>query len=181
MTDSPPEPAAAKPRAPRWMWLALIGSLAINLLGVGVVAGTFWQVRHARATSGGHLPIRLADFAETLTAERGAEIRDAIRAAQAAIMPLRQQVRQARREAIKVFSAEPFDKERFAAAHARVWAAALEVRQAYLRLLTDIGAKLSAEERQQFLKWREHHAPGGRRWRAEIPEKGSEAGIPTQQ
>jgi uncharacterized membrane protein len=164
------------------MWLVLIGSLAINLLGIGVVAGTFWQVRHARATSGGHLPGRLADFADTLTVERGAEIRDAVRAAQTAILPLRQQVREARREAVKAFSSEPFDKEKFAAAHARVWAAAFQVRQAYLRLLTEIGAKLTAEERQQFLNWRQHHAPPGRRWREETLEKGSKAaGIPTQQ
>jgi uncharacterized membrane protein len=177
MSDTAPVPAATKLRAPRWMWVVLISSLAVNLLGIGVIAGTFWQVRHARATSGGQLAGSLADFADTLPAERRAEIRDAIRAAQNAMAPLREQARQARREALAVFSSEPFDKEKFAAAHARVRAAALEVRQIYLRLLTDIGAKLNAAERQQFVKWREHHhARAGRRWRQEDDEQGPGAG-----
>jgi uncharacterized membrane protein len=178
MSDTPPEPAAASVGVPRWMWIVLIASLAINFLGIGLVAGTFWQARYAEATSGGALPGRLADFADTLPAERRAEMRDAIRAAQAAIKPIRQQARQARREAVRVFSSEPFDKDTFAAAHARAWAAGLEVRRAYLRLLTEIGAKLSAEERQQFLKWREHHRQPGRRWREEdVREQG---GVPAE-
>jgi uncharacterized membrane protein len=181
MSDTPPEPAAARPRAPRWMWVVLVGSLAINLLGIGLVAGTFWQVRHARATSHGALPARLAHFADTLPAERGAAIRDAIRAAQPAIKSLRQHARQARREAVRVFSSEPFDKGTFAAAHARALEADLEVRQAYWRLLTEIGAKLNAEERQRYVEWRERHPSPRRLWREQVhedvPEKG---GISTE-
>jgi uncharacterized membrane protein len=161
MSDAPPDTRPTGWRAPRWMWIVLIASLAVNLLGIGIVAGSFWQVRHARATSGGALPGTLAKFADTLPPARGAELRDAVRAAQAAMGPLKQEAREARREAAQVFSSEPFDKDKFAAAHARVLAATLEVRQAYLRLLTDIGGKLSSEERRQFLKWRQQHRPRG--------------------
>ena len=165
MSDAPSDTRLSRWRAPRWMWIVLIASLAVNLLGLGIVAGSFWQVRHARATGGGALPVTLAKFADTLPPARGAEIRDAVRAAQAAMRPLKQEARQARREASQLFSSEPFDKDKFAAAHARVLAATLEVRQAYLRLLTEIGEKLSAEERGQFLKWRDQHRARGNRWR----------------
>ena len=51
-----------------------------------------------------------------------------------------------------------------------------------MQLLADLGTKLSAEERRQFVKWREQYRPHGRRWsaggREEVPEKG---GIPTKQ
>jgi uncharacterized membrane protein len=176
MSGTAPEPKAPRLRASRWMWIVLIASLAFNLLGIGLVAGSLWQVRYARATPGGPLPGRIADFAETLPAERRAGIQDAMNAAQAAIKPLRQQARQARREALKAFTSEPFDKDKFAAAQARASAASLEVRQAYLRLLTEMGASLSAEERRQFLRWRAHQPPRRRWWheegREEVPGKG---------
>jgi uncharacterized membrane protein len=167
MSETPPKTVPARWRAPRWMWILLISSLALNLLGIGIVAGSFWQVRHARATAGGALPGTLAKFADTLPPARGAEIRDAIRAAQTAMTPLKQEARLARREAALVFTLEPFDKDKFAAAHARALAATLEVRQAYLRLLTAIGEKLSAEERGQFLKWREQYRGRGSHWRGD--------------
>jgi uncharacterized membrane protein len=171
MSGTAHEQTAPSLRVPRWMWIVLVASLAFNLLGIGLVAGSWWQVRYARATPGGPLPGRIADFAETLPVERRAGIQDAMNAARAAIKPLRQQARQARREALKAFTSEPFDKDKFAAAHARASAASLEVRQAYLRLLTEIGASLSADERQQFLRWRAHHSPRRRWWHEEAHEK----------
>jgi uncharacterized membrane protein len=177
MSDAPSNTRPARWRAPRWMWIVLIASLAINLLGIGIVAGSFWQVRHARATAGGALPGTLAKFADTLPPARGAEIRDAVRAAQAAMTPLKQEARQARREAALVFSSEPFDKVKFAAAHSRALAATLEVRHVYLRLLTEIGEKLSSEERRRFLEWREQHRGRESRWRG---DEHRENGSPTQ-
>jgi uncharacterized membrane protein len=182
MSDSPAGSTAAKLRAPRWIWIALIASLAVNLLGIGVVAGAFWQVQYARATDGDALPGRLAQFADTLPKERGAEIRDTARAAQAAMSPLRQEARRARRESIRLFLSEPFDKEKFAAAHTRMIAAELEVRQAYLRTLTEIGGKLTIEERRQLMKWRKHYRSPGFRWREEQREDGpGMGGTPTKQ
>jgi uncharacterized membrane protein len=181
MSGTAPEQKAPRLRVPRWMWIVLIASLAFNLLGIGLVAGSWWQVRYARATPGGALPGRIAGFAEMLPAERRAGIQDAMNAAQAAIKPLRQQARQARREALKAFASEPFDKDKFAAAHARASAASLEVRQAYLRLLTELGAKLSADERQQFLRWRAHHPPPRRSRHEEAHEEVSgKGGIPAE-
>lgn len=164
------EPMAMTTRAPRWMWIVLIASLAINLLGLGIAAGTFWQIQSARATADDPPPRGLVEFADTLPAARGDAIRDAVRTAQAAMNPLRQEVRRARSEARQVFGSEPFDKDKFAVAHTRVAAAAHQVRQAYLRLLTDIGDKMSAEERRRFLDWRKQYRSRWQHWAEEDRE-----------
>lgn len=82
---TPEEPAVR--RAPRWMKILLTGSLAVNLLVVGVVAGAAW--RFSKAPQGGGGP--RDGFAVIAALERDDR--------RAVLKELRQEGRQARAQA----------------------------------------------------------------------------------
>ncbi|MCL4766415.1 MAG: periplasmic heavy metal sensor [Hyphomicrobiaceae bacterium] len=147
-------------RAPRWMWIALVVSLALNLLVAGVVVSAAWHLRHAGGVDGFGFRGRLTGFLKSLPPARSDELRAVLNRAQPEIRPLWREAWQERREAARLFAAEPFDREAFAAAHARVLDTEMKARKAHLRLITELAEELTADERQALLKW------WGRRWRA---------------
>ena len=165
------EPAApvsdAERRAPRWMRNLLIVSLGLNLLTIGVIASAAWHMRHGPPFGG---PGRLVSFVNNLPEKRAATVREMVEDARSSIRPLRQQSRQARVEAAKLFVADPFDKEQYAAAEQRLLEAELQVRRAYRQLVADVGSQLTAEERAAYLKWREEG------WRRGRPSSDRETG-----
>lgn len=158
MSESGPSGGAVPRRTPRWMRVALVTSLALNLLTIGLIVSAAWHLRQSAGGFGLHG--RLLGFAATLPEERSSAIGGLLRQAQPTLRPLRQEAWRARREAARAFAAEPFDQARFLAAHARLLATELEMRRAYARLISDVGLRLSAAERRAFLRW---HAPQ-RRW-----------------
>ncbi len=162
MSSPDPIPPSGR-RVPRWMWVALIASLAVNLFVVGVVARSVWPFRYAEAGRGGGLAGNLMAYAATLPEARRAAVRQptAQERPQLALRPLRIELRAARREAALAFKAEPFNREAFLAAEARVQAAEAKLRQTVVRFSADIAGRMTAEERSGFLKWRELRRPGG--------------------
>jgi len=161
MSDAAPA-VNRRRQLPRWIWVILIASLAINLFVVGVVARAFWPARYASANQGGGLFGNLMAYTRALPDDRRAAVRQGIdREPQfAALRPLREELRAARQEAARAFKAEPFDREVFLAAEAQVQAAEVKLRQAVVRMAVDIAARMNAQERAGFLKWREMHRPG---------------------
>jgi uncharacterized membrane protein len=180
MSEVPASPAPRR-RASRWLWVLLIASLAANLFVVGVVARSIMPSRYAAANIGaGGLFGNLMAYTRELPADRRAAVRQAVakdRPLQA-LRPLREELRAERREAARLFRSEPFDKEAFLVAEARVQSAEAKLRQSVVRLAVDLAGRMTAEERAGFLKWRELRRPGGPRPQADRDADGGGAPKP---
>lgn len=152
MTTEAVLPAPARERrAPRWMWIALVLSVALNLLVIGAVASATWHLR-----SGGFGPhARIERFLATLPQERAEALRATVNRSQEIIRPLRSEVREARKDLARVFTTEPVDKEALSATLARLTDAEMKIRQAYAQLTTELAASMTAEERQALAEWHE--------------------------
>jgi uncharacterized membrane protein len=148
-----PEPAR---RRPRWLLVALVVSLALNLVVVGSVAGAVWRFRAPPHWAGGAVTPNLLGYASTLPAPRRKELWDATAEERRLIRPFRREVRVARDETIKALIAEPFERQRFLAAQARQAEAENRARQAVQTLYVKIADGLTPEERRAFPRWREH-------------------------
>jgi uncharacterized membrane protein len=144
-------------RPARWMMPILIGSLALNLIVIGVIGSLLWR-SHAEST-GGQLSRRVVPnvvgYAVTLPPERVADLERLTKEEWQRVRPLRRTLIDARAEVMKVLTAEPFDRERFLAAQARLAAADQASREAAFKLHTAISINLTPEERRGFLRWRE--------------------------
>jgi uncharacterized membrane protein len=143
--------AAGKPPAGRKLRLALMASLALNVLIVGVVAGTLLWPRHhgwkREAYKG------FAGFARTLPAERSEAIGRAIDTNRAVLAPLRKAERETRDAARNVLLTEPFDVEKLKAAMARAAEADAKEKATKYELFAEMAAALTPEERRQLHAW----------------------------
>lgn len=143
--------SAPERRAPRWMWIALVASLAVNLLVVGVVVSAAWHLR-----SGGFGPHwRISSFLETLPEERSRALQDVLARSRQTLQPLRQEVRETRRELARIFESDPLDKNALSEGLARLVDVEVKLRQAHAALTTELAESMTAEERRAFVKWQE--------------------------
>lgn len=160
MSEAERSTTAPERRAPRWMWVVLVVSLGLNLLVAGVVASAAW---HFHARGGFGFQGRLAAYLSTLPPQRSEALQGIVSRAQPTLQPLRQEIRQTRREAAQIFAADPLDKEALAATHARLLDAEVRIRQAYAQLMTELAESMTVEERRAFIAWRERHRRGPHR------------------
>jgi uncharacterized membrane protein len=141
-------------RAPRWVLVLLVLSLALNLLVLGSVGALLWRFRtppwtHAVAPN-------LLGYASTLPPERRKELWERSAQELQHIRPFRRAVRDARQESVKALITEPFDRQQFGAAQARQAEAENRARDAVRDLYVTIAEGLTPEERRGFPRWREH-------------------------
>jgi uncharacterized membrane protein len=169
MTDLDNSTPAAKRiwrDAPRWVLALLVGSLALNLLVLGLAAGAAWHVRFGQVAGGGNLLGNLVAYTQTLPDQRRRELARALPASLASIyaregqrLPevraLRQQLQAARREMMRQFAADPFDMATFRAAEAAAAKAESRLRETADGLAAELAQQLTAAERAKFLKSRE--------------------------
>ncbi len=148
--------------APRWMQVALVLSLALNLVIIGLVAGAVWRFRPPPHLVGSVVIPNLLGYASTLPAARRKELWNATAEERNHVRPFRREVRAAREETIKALIAEPFDLQKFKAAQARQAETENRARQAVQDLYIKIADSLTPEERHAFPRWREHRRPHGR-------------------
>ena len=147
-----PRPPA---RRRRWLWIALIASLAINALLIGIVLRSLWHMRSGFILTGGGLESGLPAFVGTLPRDRQEALRnERLADLPATLRPLRQELRLARIEAARAFMAEPFDKAAFVAAQGRLFEAEANLRRSVRQLLPDVAERMTYEERRAFLNWR---------------------------
>lgn len=155
-------------RMPRWAWVLLVVSLALNALVAGVIVTSVWRMhRGPIGWSSPMLPNALGRFAGKLDPERRAALRDKIESARERMRPARQARRAARREASEIFRADVFEKDAFEAAMQRVRAADASLQDEYGKMLPELASEMSVEERRAFLRsWRQYGRHGRRgRWR----------------
>lgn len=153
MSEAVRSEAVPERRVPRWMWIALVGSLALNLLVAGVLASAAWRLRHAEVGDFGFRG-RLSGFLDSLPPERSSELRPILERAKPAVRPLWREAWQERREAARLFMAEPFDRQAFAAAYDRLLDSEMTARRTHLRLITELAEELTVAERRAFLERR---------------------------
>jgi uncharacterized membrane protein len=149
-------------RAPRWLWIALVASLALNLLVIGMAAAAMFHFKRGHHDFAG----RYREFAQELPIDRQAAFSALIDEQRTILEPLRQRARLARRQAKDAFATEPFDPVKLAEAYALAAAARQEMATLRAAWLGKVGILLNAEERQKFLlqgRHGRHHGEHGYR------------------
>jgi len=159
MSDIAALPSPGKQRAPRWMLVLLIASLALNFIVVGSVAGAMWRFRAPPPWSS--VTPNLLGYASTLPADRRKALWDETEQERQHIRPFRREVRAAREQTVKALVAEPFDREAYIAAQTHQAGAEDRARQAVQTLYVKIATRLTSEERRAFPRWRQHLRPPG--------------------
>src|SRR6478752_223585 len=119
MTEADNATTGSRRGMPRWLLVVLFGSLALNLLVVGSLAGAAWRHRGPPRPLASVVIPNLLGYASTLPGERRKQLEQLTRDERSHIRPFRREVRAAREETIKALIAQPFDRERFVAAQAR--------------------------------------------------------------
>lgn len=148
-------------RAPRWMVAALVASLALNLAVVGAAVSSYWRNgwEPLGTRVGAFVPRHELGYAVSLPADRVKEIERLTEQERREVGPLRRALLEARAESIKALTAEPFDRQRYLEAHAKLAAADRKSREAAFKLHRAIGFLLTPEERRNFVPWRERQRP----------------------
>lgn len=155
--DMTPEPKA---KMPRWAKFTLIGSLALNLLVLGLIGGAALKFHHGPGWKHGHM--RGMGFARHyfrgLPRERRKEIRSIIRKRRAELKPYWMKIREARKVMATAIGQDPFDKEKLQAALTALHKAEFASREASQVIMTDIAQQLTPQERKEFLEHFERRA-----------------------
>lgn len=142
---------------PRWVYPALVASLAVNLAVLGSMAGAFWHHRHDRHEGG------LSGFVRHLPEERRTPLRDFLMGEREKLKPLREEMRNAWRESNDALGQEPFDKEKLKAAMARMNDAEARIRATISDAVVETASRMTPEDRQAMKMWRERKME--RKWR----------------
>lgn len=161
-----PEGADARPPRRRGMKIALVLSLALNLLVVGAVASAAWMYWRGGGWAGGkhHAFTRAVNrLMEDLPEDRRAIARQILERHKTEIDPLRKQLREARRSAAAALEAETYDEARMREALTRLEAIRGELRGTLHELALSLVKHLDLEERQRFMRYMMRH-----RWRKKV-------------
>lgn len=158
------ETGGAPAANPGWLKKALIASLAVNLLIVGGLAGSFishqrhggWHGRHGGGERG------LIGFLRQLPQEKREALRPELERERERLKAMREAIKDAWSEANAAISAEPFDKEKLKAALGKQIESELKLRTAVSDAVAETAAKLDTAERQSLKEWREKF--GNRKW-----------------
>lgn len=151
MTQPETQSAPDQGWSPRTLRLTLLASLAVNLLGVGLIVGTMLSGPPPRGEFG------LKSFSYTLPEARGQMMRSDFQAHRPVVSEFRRTARQARSEAIGVLSTEPYDAAKLTAALQRLNEAEGQSRQRITEFFLATAAKLTPEERVALGKWWRQH------------------------
>lgn len=154
------DPAGPTWQRPRWLYGALVVSLAANLVMLGGAAGAFWHHRHERREHG------LTGFVNELQPDRQGPLREFLKGERAKLKPIREEIRSGWRETNELLGAEPFDKEKLKAAMGRMNEAESRMRAAIAESLVETAAKMTPQERQAMKGWRSRQIERGmKKWR----------------
>jgi uncharacterized membrane protein len=135
----------------RWAYVALIASVAVNLLFVGLFMNAAWHLH--TETEEPKTPGFLG-FIEKLPADRQAPLRQHVTSAREALNGQRAEVRQAWLDANALLTAEPFDKAKFSAALETLRQLEANYRTGIYGMVSDTAAMLTPDERKLLQQWR---------------------------
>lgn len=137
----------------------LMASLALNVLIIGAVAGTFCFKRpHPGAFKGGGGSV-LMGFAHTLPRERSDMIRQKFADSRPNMETIRRSIVDARASVRAALVAEPFDQAKLTAALDGIVAAKTNEQRARVTLFGETVGQLTPEERRQLQEWLQKSRP----------------------
>lgn len=147
------ETPAPRARTPRWIIVALVVSLALNLLIIGALAGAL-----LRFTGAGRLMAQPGNnalgFIASLPPERRRELVSRLTEPPQQVMMLRREMRQAARARAEAIAAEPFDRQRLVAAQQRFIEAETRLRTRLGEIMVEAAQNMTPDERRRFSRWR---------------------------
>jgi uncharacterized membrane protein len=150
-------PAAGTCRKLRY---GLMASLALNVLIIGAVAGTFCFSRPGPRHGGpGPKGSGLFEFAHTLPRERSDLIRQKLADSKPNMETLRKGIRDARSGVRAAVIAEPFDQAKLNAALDGIVQAEANEKRAKVAVFGETVGQLTPEERRQLHDWLEKRRP----------------------
>jgi uncharacterized membrane protein len=132
------------------MGLALIASLAVNVLVLGAIATAAWRHRHWQQQPS---QATVYAFTRTLSDARRREVLDAIAEERRVLRPFRAELRRSRAEVRAALVAQPFDIERYRRANEAMLAAEMRARGHAQKLFEGIVTRLTDPERAELARW----------------------------
>lgn len=147
---------------------ALLCSLAVNLLGVGLLAGAI--IGGPPKVSRGEFGLK--GFSYTLPKDRGEMLRQSFQQQRPKFRELREAARAARLEATSVLVAEPYDKAKLRASLTGVDEAESKLRSLVSDYFINAAETLTPQERIALAEWWKKRQPK-LFWRGGEPDKAS--------
>jgi uncharacterized membrane protein len=151
MTDIAAAAVSPKRRTPRWIWLLLILSLALNLLIIGIVGGSIWAVRRGGFWDAPLFLERTHRFMQSLPADRRQQIRALFAQYQPQLDPYWREIRQARVNIGRLIERGGYTAEEFDAAMNDLLEKEAKGREAAKPMVAAMLNALKPEERRTFL------------------------------
>lgn len=154
MTAETISTASARPklRAPRWMWLLLVLSLAGNLLVVGIIVGASVAVTRGGYWNAPNVLQRAQRFMNGLTREHRAEIRKIFAEFRPTVTPAWSDEREARKRIGLLIQRGGYTQEEMGTAIDDLYAAEQHARLATKPMIMAMLGKLEPQERLHFLR-----------------------------
>ena len=144
-------PGAVARRTPRWMWMLLIVSLALNLMVLGVVCGSMWLVRQGGLWDAPIALERSQRFMQGLPQERRSEIKAVFFGHKPGLIPFWREVRQARLAIGTLIKRGNYTEAELNASMETLFQKEMAARQAAKPMVSDMMAQLKPDERLHFL------------------------------
>lgn len=138
-------------RTPRWIWVLLICSLALNLMVLGMVCGSLWAVRHGGLWDAPIAFERSQRFMQGLPQERRAEMNTVFFSHKPGLIPFWKDVRQARMAIGQLIKRGDYTEAEMNAAMETLFQKEMAARQAAKPMVSDMMAQLKPDERLHFL------------------------------
>ncbi|MBM7069243.1 periplasmic heavy metal sensor [Actibacterium sp. 188UL27-1] len=147
--DPTPPPAAG---SPRWIRIALVASLAVNLLILGAIGGAVLSGKPGPGGRSGDEIRRLGvgPYGRALTSEQRAVLRDRMGARRADLSRTGRALRQDFRQTLIVLRADDLDTARLAEMLQRQRAGAQALRDVGQDLMIEVIGQMSVAERRAF-------------------------------
>ncbi len=149
--DNPAQDAPYRATS-RWVWVLLVGSLAVNFLIIGAIGGHLWAHRHDDGSRNFGRSGERQSFFRKLPVERKNIIRQTLREHREKTRPLWQKVKETRQQARQILETEPFDEEKFLISLDQLQTAETEARAASRPMMVEIIKQLEPNERKHFLR-----------------------------
>ncbi len=151
MTDIAAGPVSPKRRTPRWIWVLLMLSLALNLLIIGIVGGSIWAVRRGGFWDAPLFLERTHRFMQGLPADRRTQLREIFAQYRPQLAPAWREVRAARVSIGRLIERGGYTAEEFDAALDDVLQKEARAREAAKPMIAAMLNALEPGERRWFL------------------------------
>jgi uncharacterized membrane protein len=146
-----PQPQIVR-RSPRWMWVALILSLSVNLLIAGIVAGSVWAVKRGGFWNVPTTIERNYRFMRALPEERREQIKAIFFEHKPELQPYWSAVRESRGDIARLLRSETYSQAELDSAMEMLFQREMRAWQAAKPMLNAMLDKLSVDERMHFLR-----------------------------